>query len=519
MRGHTRTGLRIGAYVASGALALSGAVLAVTPAQAAAHDPVGVQTGSSWLVGQLHNGMLQSGYDSGGTWVLYDDQGLTIDAVESLVEAGQQPAAVQTMTDDLEADAATYAGYGPGQAAKLLVLADVAGRNPATFGGGTLVQQVEGEVDDTSGRQGALKNAFGSVLSQTFAARALTTAGSTKAADVTDYLLRQQCTSGYFRESFETGDDCVQGTSASSVDATAVAVVELASTPQTPTVSAALAKARGWLAGQQQADGSWTAFGSGNANATGLAARALGANAASEKAAAWLYRHQARQGGPTPLASDIGAIMVDDNAYEDGATNGLDERSSTTAARATAQAVSVLRWLPSSATGTLRLTGPTGYRKAGSSAAFVVSGTTSGHVLTLSGPRTVTKGTATGSSWRRVLTLPGGTATRSYTVSDDHGHRASRSVKVLGVRNLAVRTSKYRVKRSHVVTATVSGLASGERASVYYKGHVVRRGAASPAGTFKATFRVGRAKGVKRLTAYGVFRDIRHGSDTIRVVR
>ena len=36
MRGHTRTGLRIGAYVASGALALSGAVLAVTPAQAVA---------------------------------------------------------------------------------------------------------------------------------------------------------------------------------------------------------------------------------------------------------------------------------------------------------------------------------------------------------------------------------------------------------------------------------------------------------------------------------------------------
>ena len=34
MRGNTRTGLRIGAYVASGALALSGAVLAVTPAPA-----------------------------------------------------------------------------------------------------------------------------------------------------------------------------------------------------------------------------------------------------------------------------------------------------------------------------------------------------------------------------------------------------------------------------------------------------------------------------------------------------
>ena len=79
------------------------------------------------------------------------------------------------------------------------------------------------------------------------------------------------------------------------------------------------------------------------------------------------------------MASDIGAITVDDNAYEDGATNGLDERSSTTASRATAQSVSVLRWLPSTATGTLRLTGPVGYRKAGSSAAFVVNGTKPGH--------------------------------------------------------------------------------------------------------------------------------------------
>ena len=191
------------------------------------------------------------------------------------------------MTNALEADAATYAGYGPGQAAKLLVLARVAGRNPATFGGGTLVQQVEDEVDDTAGREGALKNAYGSVLSQTFAARALTTSGSPKAADATSYLLRQQCTSGYFRESFETGDDCVDGTSASSVDATAVAVFELASTPQTQAVSTALARARGRPSAQQQADGSWTAFGSGNANATGLAARALGASAASEKAATW----------------------------------------------------------------------------------------------------------------------------------------------------------------------------------------------------------------------------------------
>ena len=373
MRGHTRTGLRIGAYVASGALALSGLVLAVTPAQAAV-DPVGVQTGSSWLVGQLHNGLLQSGYDDNGTWITYDDQGLTIDAVESLAEAGQQSAAVTTMTNALEADADTYASYGPGQAAKLLVLADIAGRNP---------DDVRGRHAGPAGRGRCARHGrsrrvpwtrqrpTGACSSQTFAARALTTAASAKADEVTGYLLRQQCTSGYFRESFATGgDDCVEGTSESSVDATAVAVIELSGTTVTPTVSAAMTKARQWLVSQQQTDGSWTALGSGNANTTGLAARALGAGSASEKAAVWLYQHQSRQGGPAPLATDIGAITVNDDAYDDAATFGLDERSSTTAARATAQSVSVLRWLPSSATGTLRLTGPTGYLKAGSSAAL-----------------------------------------------------------------------------------------------------------------------------------------------------
>ena len=204
MRRHTRTA-RFGAYVASGALALTGLTLVTAPADAVTHDPVGVQAPvRRRLVGQLDNGMLQSGYEDNGAWTLYADQGLTIDAVESLVEAGQQPAAVQTMTNALEADATAYASYGPGQAAKLLVLADIAGRNPATFGGIDLVDQVEDQVLATTGRLGALDNAYGSVLSQTFAARALTTAGSTKAADATSYLLRQQCTSGYFRESFTT---------------------------------------------------------------------------------------------------------------------------------------------------------------------------------------------------------------------------------------------------------------------------------------------------------------------------
>ena len=43
MRGSTRTS-RIAAYVASGVLVVSGTVLAATPAEAAPHDPVGMQT-------------------------------------------------------------------------------------------------------------------------------------------------------------------------------------------------------------------------------------------------------------------------------------------------------------------------------------------------------------------------------------------------------------------------------------------------------------------------------------------
>ena len=48
MRGRTRTS-RIAAYVASGALVVSGTVLAATPAEAAPHDPVGINEGATWV--------------------------------------------------------------------------------------------------------------------------------------------------------------------------------------------------------------------------------------------------------------------------------------------------------------------------------------------------------------------------------------------------------------------------------------------------------------------------------------
>ena len=79
MRGHTRTGLRIGAYVASGALAVSGAVLAVTPAQAAV-DPVGVQTGRHLARGPARTtGVFHEQLRDYGTAALTIDAGLSLD--------------------------------------------------------------------------------------------------------------------------------------------------------------------------------------------------------------------------------------------------------------------------------------------------------------------------------------------------------------------------------------------------------------------------------------------------------
>ena len=117
------------------------------------------------------------------------------------------------------------------------------------------------------------------------------------------------------------------------------------------------------------------------------------------------------------------------------------------------------------------------------------------------------------------MTLPAGTATRTYTVRDSCGHTDTGAVKVLGPKTLPVYKTKSRVKRSGWVTARIGGLASQEAAKIYYKGNLVRSGKATTAGVFSASFRVGRSLGLKRITGHGQFGDIRRGSTTVRVVR
>jgi hypothetical protein len=517
---------RAAALVAAPALATLALVATPTPASAGGtYDPTALAAAASWIGQQTSSrGLLESGYEDleSSDWVLYDDQGLTIDAVESLAEAGAAPATVAAMTDAVEDTASEYASYGPGSKAKLLVLADTAHRDLATFGGGGLAAGVENEISTGTASEGRLENAFGSVLAQAYAARALTAVGSPQAGSSVDYLLRQQCSAGFFRESFASGDDCVDGTSAPSVDATAVAVLELSGHVATPAVTTALADARAWLATKQLSDGSWdaaAAAGEGNANTTGLAARAIGASAAAEKAAGWLWRHQAASTDPAVLAKDTGAISVDDATYADGRSSGLDERSRTLWVRATAQALATLRWLPSASTGRLVLSGPSGYQRARTSVTLRLTGTKPGDRLTLVGPGVSRSVTAASTSWSVRLTLPAGTAQRSYRITDNRGHAAVRSVRVLGAARLVAQPARHRVKRGHAVTVRVRGLAPNEYAQVRYRGHVVRVGHADAHGRFSAKVRVGRSLGVKVIRAYGRFGEIRHGRTAVRVVR
>ena len=532
MRGNARRTSRFAAYAASAGLAISGTILAVTPVEAATPDPWPASQAAAWLGGQLEDGLMHNPNFGG-----FDDYGLSIDAAFALAVAGGNASRVQSISDAIEANIGSYIGTGSelysGSAAKSAVLAQVAAEDPTDFGGVDLIQKVESTVSSTSPIEGRLEDqsAFGdfaNTLGQSLAARALSTAGSGQAAAVTEYLLDQQCTSGYFRLNFSaksaSDQSCAEGTDAPDTDATAYAVLQLASQGSDPDVAAAIAQAKTWLAAQQRTDGSWgggTSTEGSNANSTGLAAWALGDTGDSEQAAQWLRAHQATDYDVCDkLANQRGAIAYDDAGLAAGRSNGITPATQDQWRRASAQALPALAYVPQDTTPAAPvLTGPAGYLKTGTRPVLTTSGVGTGDQLCLTGVGAAVQGTASGSTWRSAVTLPAGTRTRVYTVRDAFGHTDTLAVKVLGRATLSVTKSKSRVKRSRYVTATVRYLAPGEWARVFYKGSLVRSGKATSAGTFSARFRVGRALGKKKIVGYGHFTDIRRGATVIKVVR
>ena len=123
MRGNACRASRVAAYVASGALVISGTILALTPAEAVTHDPIGQTQGATWLDGELTNGLMHNNHFD------FDDYGLSADTAFALDAVGGHAVAVTDVGDALAANIDAYTKFGShvfmGSLAKLAVLADL----------------------------------------------------------------------------------------------------------------------------------------------------------------------------------------------------------------------------------------------------------------------------------------------------------------------------------------------------------------------------------------------------------
>ncbi|MFE6610469.1 prenyltransferase/squalene oxidase repeat-containing protein [Amycolatopsis sp. NPDC057786] len=301
------------------------ALVAAPAAAAATHNKADAAAG--WLARQMTDGERFEA-DFGGQ--KFPDQGLTIDAIFAFAAAGVSDTNAGKAIAWLAKPEITsgYVGSGTeayaGAHAKLLLAAQVRGKNPASFGGVDLKAGLlslltpSGRFSDRS-EYGDYSNA----LSQSLALLALDRTGDVPAPAVT-FLAGTQCPDGGFPLNFG------EATCTSDVDATATVVQALRATGDPVNAGEGTA----WLVTKQHPNGGF-GFGTDapNANSTGLAAQALaGHRPAAVKAREFL---RSLQTGCAGAEADRGAI-----AYDATGPNP------STAPRATAQAILGLARVP-----------------------------------------------------------------------------------------------------------------------------------------------------------------------------
>ncbi|RSN17271.1 peptidase [Streptomyces sp. WAC 05977] len=306
---------------------LCGIGLVAAPAAAAAtHNKADAAAG--WLARQMTDGERFEA-DFGGQ--KFPDQGLTIDAIFAFAAAGVSDTNAGKAIAWLAKPEITtaYVGGGTeayaGAHAKLLLAAQVRGKDPASFGGVDLKAGLlslltpSGRFSDRS-EYGDYSNA----LSQSLALLALDRTGEAPARAVA-FLAGSQCPDGGFPLNFG------EATCVSDVDATATVVQALRATGDAVNAG----EGTSWLVTKQHPNGGF-GFGTDapNANSTGLAAQALAGHrpAAAIKAREFL---RSLQTGCAGAEADRGAIAYD--------ATGLNP---STAPRATAQAILGLARVP-----------------------------------------------------------------------------------------------------------------------------------------------------------------------------
>lgn len=475
----------LGVAVSLGTSVLAQPLLSA-PATAAPADPASsaARSATGWLATQLTDGVIRNPNFGG-----FDDYGLTVDIALSMDEVGGDQALVRQIRQAMSSRVASYAtgvDYGvpsdlySGSFAKALVFAQVSGADARAYGGFDLVQQVEDRVIASGPTAGRLADQvdggadYANTFGQVFAARGLSAAGSAKAAPVTDFLLRQQCTSGYFRVFFSAADaaeqSCVEGTDPTDTDTTALAVSQLSAiSPRPARVQAAIDRAVAWLVANQRTDGSFvgSAFTPDpNSNSTGLAAAALASAGRCEqagRAAEWVEGRQVAPGAAAPLAGEDGAIAYADDALTAARADGITDATRDQWWRATVQAVAGLTQARGAVSGLTLTTTPA---EPGSASTLTIAGGRTGDRYCLSGPgvtgtRTLVVG-ADGTTTARVTVPTSGQPT--WTVSGRDGSRTttvgSARGAVGGVR-LAGPTGFHRAGGR--VSLDVAGAAAGAR--------------------------------------------------------
>ena len=430
------------------AVALAATTLAqplLVPASAATDvpSPPPARLATSWLGVQLTNGVIHNPNYGG-----FDDYGLTLDFGLSMDEVGGDQALVRQIRRAMEPRIASYVSdvdydapehrYS-GSLAKSLVFAQVAGADPRGYGGFDLVQEVEDRVIASGPSAGRLADAVGGAdyansFGQALAARGLSVAGSTQAGPVTDFLLQQQCSSGYFRVFFTSdrnaaAQGCVEGVDGTDTDATAIVVAQLSAIPSPSSrVQAAIDRAVDWLVATQKADGSFVGSAytpDSNTNSTGLAASALAVEGRCEqagKAAEWVSSLQVdEQPADAPLSGEEGALAYSSEALATATTDGISDATRDQWWRATAQAVAGLVHLRGSASAlAVSSTGT----EPGSTSTLTATGAELGERFCLAGPgitgtRTVVVGA--GGTLTAQVTLPTATGPATYTLTGRDG--------------------------------------------------------------------------------------------------
>lgn len=357
------------------AVALAAGALIATSLSGAAHAAPD-DNGGSWLARQLTDGLIVGGYEdtwtdpANPTWVESNDYGLTADTAFALKYIGGQRDSVREIRRALAQHVdswTTGVDFGSsdvyaGSTAKAVVLAETTGADPRAFGGVDLVARLNKRVSETAPTVGRIQDKsatdYANTIGQALAARGLSVVDSGKADEAVRFLLKQQCSAGYFRLDFasktrqdQTCDGGRRATiSAPDTDVTAIAVLSLKAVPhKTAAVRSAIGDAIAWLKRRQQDNGS---FGGGptteasNANSTGLAGWALGETGAchaAQDAAQWVSNLQVTGDvSGTPLEGERGAIAYNRAALRAAKTDGIGQAERDQWRRATSQAAPAL---------------------------------------------------------------------------------------------------------------------------------------------------------------------------------